>query len=73
MRAGPRATQYFDPATVRADIVCLGKVAPGINNIIRELVILLKDIYKVEVVTGIKFSFRGYYTSNMVDLNPHIV
>jgi hypothetical protein len=47
MRAGPRATQYFDPLTVRADIVCLGKVAPGINNIIRELVILLKDMYKV--------------------------
>lgn len=73
MRAGPRETQYFDPKTVRADIVVLGKVAPGINNIIRELVILLMEIYKVEVVTGIKFGFKGYYDSNMINLNPHLV
>jgi 6-phosphofructokinase 1 len=73
MRAGPRATQYFDPKTVRADIVCLGKVCPGINNIIRELVILLKETYRVESVTGIKFSFKGYYDSNMIDMTPQIV
>ncbi len=47
MRAGPRATQYFESSDVRADIVVLGKSAPGINNIIRELVTLLKGIYKV--------------------------
>jgi len=35
MRAGPRATQYFLPSNVRADIVCCGKIAPGLNNIIR--------------------------------------
>lgn len=73
MRAGPRATQYFDPKTVRADIVCLGKVCPGTNNIIRELVILLKETYRVESVTGIKFSFKGYYDSNVIDMTPQIV
>lgn len=73
MRAGPRATQYFDPKTVRADVVCLGKVCPGVNNIIRELAILLKEIYHAEVVTGIKFGFKGYYTNNMIDLTPQIV
>jgi len=35
MRAGPRSTQYFNSSDVRADIVCCGKVAPGINNLIR--------------------------------------
>jgi hypothetical protein len=73
MRAGPRASQYFDPSQVRADIVCLGKVCPGINNIIRELVILLKETYRVESVTGIKFSLKGYYDGNMIDLTPQIV
>ena len=35
MKAGPRSTQYFKPEDVKADIVCLGKVTPGINNVIR--------------------------------------
>ena len=73
MRAGPRATQYFDSKTVRADIVCLGKVCPGINNIIRELVMVLKETYHVESVTGIKFSLKGYYDNNMIELTPSIV
>ena len=35
MRGGPRASQYFNVKDVRADIVIFGKVAPGINNIVR--------------------------------------
>ena len=35
MKAGPRSTQFFIPSEVRADIVCLGKITPGINNVIR--------------------------------------
>jgi hypothetical protein len=70
MRAGPRSTQYFDPKTVRADVVCLGKAAPGINNLIREIVTILKEIYKVDRVTGIRFSLRGYYNNDMIDLTP---
>ena len=73
MRAGPRSTQYFYPGEVKADIVCLGKATPGINNLIRELVIILKDIYKCERVTGVKFSWRGYYNNDMVDLTPELV
>ena len=73
MRAGPRATQYFDPRTVRADIVVLGKCAPGINYIIRELTTLLKETYKSERVTGIRFSFGGYYKKDMIDLTPEVV
>ena len=63
MKAGPRATQYFQPSEVRADVVCLGKVTPGINNIIRELVVILKETYKVERVTGVKFGWKGYYSN----------
>jgi hypothetical protein len=35
MRAGPRNTQFFNPKEVRADIVVLGKLCPGINTVIR--------------------------------------
>lgn len=73
LRAGPRGTQYFNPKSVRADIVCSGKAAPGINNIIRELVSLLKGTYGVEKVTGVRFSWRGYYESDFLDLTPEKV
>ena len=73
LRAGPRMTQYFNPADVRADIVCCGKIAPGINNIIRELVILLNDTYKVESVTGVRYSFKGYEDDNYTNLLPEMV
>ncbi len=46
---------------MRADIVVLGKLCPGINTVIRELVIMLKDTYKVDKVFGVKNSFSGYY------------
>lgn len=61
MRAGPRNTQFFESSEVRADIVVLGKLCPGINTVVRELVTMLKDIYKVDKVYGVKNSFQGYY------------
>ena len=77
LRAGARATQYFDPKDVRADIVVIGKIAPGINTIIRELVYLLKETYKVEKVTGVRFGFKGYSDDSlpdpMIDLTPKLV
>ena len=66
LRAGPRATQYFNPRDVNADIVCLGKVCPGINTVVREIVLILKNIYKVPNVTGVKNSFKGYYDNSYI-------
>lgn len=73
MRAGPRATQYFNSQDVRADIVIYGKIAPGINNIVRQLVVLLKHTYKAESVTGVRFGCRGFYENDIIDLNPSLV
>ena len=61
MRAGPRSTQYFVPSEVRADIVCLGNISPGLNSVMRELVLVLRNVYRVDNVFGIKESFKGYY------------
>lgn len=38
MRAGPRYNIYFEPSEVRALIVTCGGLCPGINVVIRELV-----------------------------------
>jgi 6-phosphofructokinase 1 len=66
MRAGPRSGEFFKPSEVKADIVCLGNVCPGINTVIRELYIILKEVYQVNKVTGVKNSFRGYYEGNFL-------
>lgn len=60
MRSGPRASEFFHPEEVRADIVCLGGVCPGMNVVIREITIMLKDVYHVDRVTGVKNGFSGY-------------
>jgi hypothetical protein len=73
MKAGPRSTQYFDPKEVRADIVCLGKATPGINNVIKELVTCLKDTYKVDRVCGARFSWQGYYNNDFIELTIQLV
>ena len=70
MKAGPRGTQYFDPSEVRADIVCLGGMCPGLNTVIRELTYVLLNAYKVDRVYGIQESFKGYYENKIIELNP---
>jgi 6-phosphofructokinase 1 len=55
LRAGPRALTHFDPRTVRAAIVTCGGLCPGLNNVIRELVHSLYNLYNVEKVLGIRY------------------
>ncbi len=56
--AGPRERLYFDPAKTRAGIVTCGGLCPGLNNVIRSLVLQLYFGYGVKEVLG----FRGGYT-----------
>jgi 6-phosphofructokinase 1 len=59
VRAGPRPITHFDPKTVRAGIVTCGGLCPGLNNVIRELVHALVNLYNVEKIYGIKGGFNG--------------
>ena len=43
MRAGPREKIYFDPAKCKAAIVTCGGLCPGLNDVIRQLVITLEE------------------------------
>ena len=56
---GPREYIYFDPATTRAAIVTCGGLCPGLNNVIRGLVLELADNYGVTEVLGFRDGFRG--------------
>jgi 6-phosphofructokinase 1 len=43
------------------------------NTVIRELTLMLVDIYKVNKVVGVKNGFKGYYDRKFMDLNPKVV
>jgi 6-phosphofructokinase 1 len=56
---GPREYLYFDPSLTRAAIVTCGGLCPGLNNVIRGLVLELADNYGVTDVLGFRDGFRG--------------
>jgi 6-phosphofructokinase 1 len=56
---GPRKHIYFDPPVTRAAIVTCGGLCPGLNNVIRGLVLELADNYGVADVLGFRDGFRG--------------
>ncbi|XP_062161533.1 ATP-dependent 6-phosphofructokinase 2-like [Alnus glutinosa] len=72
-RAGPRNRVFFDPSRTRAAIVTCGGLCPGLNTVIRELVVALWDLYGVRQIFGVKAGYRGFYSSEPVELNPKLV
>ncbi|MBL8230058.1 MAG: ATP-dependent 6-phosphofructokinase [Bryobacterales bacterium] len=58
-RAGPRRKIYFHPADVRAAAVTCGGLCPGLNNVVRSLVLQLHYGYGVKECLGIRYGYRG--------------
>lgn len=66
LRAGPRSELAFHPQNqVKACIVTCGGLCPGLNSVIRELVITLNQLYHVPEVYGIPYGYRGFYSTQM--------
>lgn len=57
--AGPRQRIFFDPAETTAGIVTCGGLCPGLNNIIRGLVMTLCHGYGVPRVLGFRWGYKG--------------
>lgn len=75
-RAGPRRLIYFRPADVRAAAVTCGGLCPGINNVIRSLVLQLRYGYGVQACLGIRYGYRGLDPVSglpPMDLTPDLV
>ncbi|KAM0051820.1 putative 6-phosphofructokinase [Helianthus debilis subsp. tardiflorus] len=72
-RAGPRKEILFDPKQVRAAIVTCGGLCPGLNTVIRELVVGLWELYGVREIFGIKAGYRGFYSGDPIRLDPKLV
>jgi 6-phosphofructokinase 1 len=58
-KAGPRQKLYFDPGAVSAAIVTCGGLCPGLNNVIRSVVVALQMNYGVRDVMGIRYGYQG--------------
>ena len=58
--AGPRERIYFDPTQVRAAIVTCGGLCPGLNDVIRSIVLCLWHRHGVERIWGIQYGYRGF-------------
>ena len=62
LRAGPRKIIKFDVKAVVAAVVTCGGLCPGLNNVIREITTTLHRTYDVEVVYGIQYGYKGFYS-----------
>ena len=60
MRSGPRRNNFFSPVDVAAAIVTCGSLCPGLNVVIRELVLCLYYNYGVKSIYGIQYGFKGF-------------
>ena len=59
-KAGPRQRLFFNPRTTRAAIVTCGGLCPGLNNVIRSIVLQLHHNYHVTDVLGIRYGYHGF-------------
>jgi 6-phosphofructokinase 1 len=74
--AGPREKIYFEPSQVHAAIVTCGGLSPGLNDVIRAVVMCLWYRYGVQKISGVRFGYRGFlpeFGLSLMDLKPTIV
>lgn len=74
--AGPRNRIYFDPSKSRVGIVTCGGLCPGVNDVVRALVLELSDWYGVRKIHGFRNGYQGFiasYGRQVVDLDRQAV
>ena len=74
--AGPREKLYFDPKKTRAGVVTCGGLCPGLNNVIRSLVLQLHHGYGVREILGFTNGYLGldpWRGSGPIALTPEFV
>jgi 6-phosphofructokinase 1 len=74
--AGPREKIFFDPSSLACGIVTCGGLCPGLNDVIRAVVLSLSHHYGVKKIYGFRYGYEGLvqkYGHNPVDLTPETV
>ncbi len=74
--AGPREKIYFDPSKLKCGVVTCGGLCPGLNDVIRAIVLSLHFHYGVRTVFGFRYGYEGLTHKNghtPLELNPAAV
>lgn len=74
--AGPRRKIFFDPSKTKCGIVTCGGLCPGINDVIRSIVLELYHVYQVENIYGVTYGLQGFiprYKHPLIELTPAYV
>jgi len=74
--AGPREHVFFDPSKLKCALVTCGGLCPGLNDIIRSIVLELHYGYGVRNILGVRYGLRGFisrYGYDMLPLTPSAV
>ncbi len=74
--AGPRKNIFFDPANLKCAIATCGGLCPGLNDIIRAIVLELYHNYGVRDIYGIRHGLEGFiekYEHPVMELTPDTV
>ncbi len=75
-KAGPRERIYFDPSKLKCGIVTCGGLCPGLNDVIRAIVMSLFHHYGVRTVFGFMYGYEGLsprYRHTPLELTPKSV
>jgi len=67
---------YFDPTKTRVGIVTCGGLCPGLNNVIRGIVLQLNRHYGVARIIGFRNGYQGFIAKHghpVVELTPEFV
>ena len=57
--AGPRDKIFFDPSGLKCGIITCGGLCPGLNDVIRSIVMGLYYHYGVKTVFGFRYGYEG--------------
>ena len=75
-QAGPREKIFFDPHKTRSAIVTCGGLCPGINDVIRSIVMESHYRYGASRIIGIPYGYGGLDPANghtPIELNPEAI
>jgi 6-phosphofructokinase 1 len=57
--AGPRARLFFEPQALTCGILTCGGLCPGLNNVVRAIVLRLAHAYRVRRTYGFRYGYAG--------------
>lgn len=74
--AGARRKLYFEPGKTQSAIVTCGGLCPGLNAVIRGIVMMNYYLYQNNITYGIKYGFEGLVKEkghDVINLTPELV